>query len=99
MTAVTRHVVPLDMTPQVTSYYRLNIGWRNQDMADMQWHVHKGRGGPVLVQYSLPNQQQLELWVNPPSIAEGKAGMQRGLWLAFLYDDGPQEGCLNAFSW
>lgn len=36
-----------------------------------QWHVHKGKGGPVLVQYALSNQQQLELWVNPPGIAEG----------------------------
>jgi hypothetical protein len=36
-----------------------------------QWHVHKGKGGPVLVQYSLSNKQQLELWVSPPGIPEG----------------------------
>lgn len=39
--------------------------------ASQQWHVHKGKGGPVLVQYALSNQQQLELWVHPPGIAEG----------------------------
>jgi hypothetical protein len=38
----------------------------------MQWNVHKGKGGPVLVQYSLSNKQQLELWVSPASIAEGE---------------------------
>jgi hypothetical protein len=38
----------------------------------MQWHVHKGKGGPVLVQFSLANSTQLELWVNPASIAEGE---------------------------
>lgn len=37
----------------------------------MQWHVHKGKGGPVLVQFSLANNTQLELWVGPASIAEG----------------------------
>jgi hypothetical protein len=38
----------------------------------MQWHIHKGKGGPVLVQFSLSNSTQLELWVNPSSIAEGE---------------------------
>jgi hypothetical protein len=45
----------------------------------MQWHVHKGKGGPVLVQYSLANQQQLELWVSPASIAEGEFTVCRHL--------------------
>lgn len=38
----------------------------------MQWHVHKGNGGPVLAQYRLGDGQQLELWVDAAGIAEGE---------------------------
>lgn len=40
----------------------------------MQWHVYKGAGGPVLVQYRLSHEQQLELWVGAEGIAEGVCG-------------------------
>lgn len=40
----------------------------------MQYYVHNGHAGPVLVQYRLASGANLEFWVDAKSISEGKHG-------------------------
>jgi hypothetical protein len=38
----------------------------------MQYTIHRGyQGEPVLVQFALANQQQLDVWVSAAAISEG----------------------------